>query len=65
MVLPLILGLPHAVAGGILCGQRISQNLGKPVGSIVPLADAVAAHEMLAGTRPHQRGKIVIDLNPC
>ena len=41
------------------------QELTIPVGSIVPLADAVAAHEMLAGTRPHQRGKIVIDLNPC
>jgi NADPH:quinone reductase-like Zn-dependent oxidoreductase len=31
-----------------------------PVGSVLPLADAVAAHEMLAGTRARQRGKIVI-----
>jgi len=36
----------------------------RPVGSIVPLADVVAAHEMLAGTRPHKRGKIVIEVNP-
>jgi NADPH:quinone reductase-like Zn-dependent oxidoreductase len=35
-----------------------------PVGSIVLLADAIAAHEMLAGTRPYKRGKIVIELNP-
>ena len=35
-----------------------------PVGSIVLLADAIAAHEMLAGTRAHKRGKIVIELNP-
>jgi NADPH:quinone reductase-like Zn-dependent oxidoreductase len=35
-----------------------------PVGSIVPLADAVAAHEMLAGARPHKRGKVVIEVNP-
>lgn len=31
-----------------------------PVGSVLPLADVIAAHEMLAGTRAHQRGKIVI-----
>jgi NADPH:quinone reductase-like Zn-dependent oxidoreductase len=30
------------------------------VGSILPLADAHVAHEMLAGTRPHKRGKIVL-----
>jgi NADPH:quinone reductase-like Zn-dependent oxidoreductase len=30
------------------------------VGSVLPLADAIAAHEMLAGTRAHQPGKIVI-----
>ena len=30
------------------------------MGSILPLAEAIAAHEMLAGTRAHQRGKIVI-----
>ena len=35
-----------------------------PVGSILPLADAVAAHEMLAGTRAHRRGKIVIKIAP-
>ena len=35
-----------------------------PVGSVLPLAEAIAAHEMLAGTRAHQRGKIVIEVNP-
>ena len=34
-----------------------------PVGSILSLADAIAAHELLAATRPHKRGKIVIELN--
>jgi NADPH:quinone reductase-like Zn-dependent oxidoreductase len=32
------------------------------VGNILPLTDARAAHEMLAGTRPHQRGKIVLQV---
>jgi NADPH:quinone reductase-like Zn-dependent oxidoreductase len=40
------------------------QELTVPVGSILPLANAVAAHEMLAGTRAHQRGKIVIKIAP-
>ena len=32
------------------------------VGSILTLADARAAHEMLAGARPHKRGKIVLQV---
>lgn len=32
------------------------------VGCVLPLTDAVAAHEMLAGVRPHPRGKIVLAL---
>jgi NADPH:quinone reductase-like Zn-dependent oxidoreductase len=32
------------------------------VGSILPLGDVRAAHEMLAGTRPHRRGKIVLQV---
>jgi NADPH:quinone reductase-like Zn-dependent oxidoreductase len=40
------------------------QELTIPVGSVLPLADAVAAHEMLARTRPHKRGKILIEVNP-
>src|SRR6516164_11310879 len=36
MVLPLILGLPYTVAAGILCDQRISQNLSTRTGSSVP-----------------------------
>ena len=31
-----------------------------PVGSVLPLSEARAAHEMLAGTRAHKRGKIVL-----
>jgi NADPH:quinone reductase-like Zn-dependent oxidoreductase len=30
------------------------------VGTVLPLAEACAAHEMLAGERPHKRGKIVL-----
>jgi NADPH:quinone reductase-like Zn-dependent oxidoreductase len=30
------------------------------VGTVLPLAEARAAHEMLAGERPHKRGKIVL-----
>ena len=35
-----------------------------PVGSVLPLADVIAAHEMLAGRRAHQPGKIVIKVAP-
>jgi NADPH:quinone reductase-like Zn-dependent oxidoreductase len=38
------------------------QELTIPVGSILPLTDAIDAHEMLAGTRAHKRGKIVIEV---
>jgi NADPH:quinone reductase-like Zn-dependent oxidoreductase len=31
-----------------------------PVGSVLPLGEARAAHEMLDGTRAHKRGKIVL-----
>ena len=33
-----------------------------PVGSVLPLSEARAAHEMLAGTRAHKRGKIVLSV---
>ena len=33
-----------------------------PVGSVLPLGEARAAHEMLAGTRAHKRGKIVLQV---
>jgi NADPH:quinone reductase-like Zn-dependent oxidoreductase len=36
------------------------KRLRTAVGSILPLAEVRAAHEMLAGTRPHKRGKIVL-----
>jgi len=40
-----------------MCADR---QLIVPVGSILPLAEVRAAHEMLAGTRAHSRGKIVL-----
>src|ERR1700722_4298761 len=33
-----------------------------PVGSVLPLGEARAAHEMLAGSRAHKRGKIVLQV---
>jgi NADPH:quinone reductase-like Zn-dependent oxidoreductase len=33
-----------------------------PVGSVLPLSEARAAHEMLAGSRAHKRGKIVLQV---
>jgi NADPH:quinone reductase-like Zn-dependent oxidoreductase len=42
--------------------MREKEKLTIPVGSVLPLEDAIAAHEMLAGTRPHKRGKIVLEV---
>ncbi|HMG77549.1 MAG TPA: zinc-binding dehydrogenase, partial [Xanthobacteraceae bacterium] len=33
-----------------------------PVGSVLPLGEARAAHEMLDGSRAHKRGKIVLQV---
>jgi NADPH:quinone reductase-like Zn-dependent oxidoreductase len=33
------------------------------VGAILPLADIRTAHEMLEGSRPHPRGKIVLRIS--
>jgi len=49
--------------------QRISKlidagKLSVTVGSVLPLAQARVAHEMLAGTVPHKPGKIVLELQP-
>jgi NADPH:quinone reductase-like Zn-dependent oxidoreductase len=43
-----------------LADMHAAKELVIPVGSVLPLADARAAHEMLAGTRAHKRGKIVL-----
>jgi len=43
-----------------LAQLREIHELTIPVGSVLLLADAIVAHEMLAGTRAHQPGKIVI-----
>ncbi|HEY0184727.1 MAG TPA: NADP-dependent oxidoreductase [Rhodopila sp.] len=39
-------------------------DLRSDVGTVLPLADACLAHEMLDGTRPHPRGKIVLQVAP-
>jgi len=41
-----------------------TEELVTSVGTVLPLAEARAAHEMLAGERPHERGKIVLRVNP-
>jgi len=41
-----------------------TEELVTSVGTVLPLAEARAAHEMLAGERPHERGKIVLCVNP-
>jgi NADPH:quinone reductase-like Zn-dependent oxidoreductase len=43
-----------------LADMHANKELTVPVGSVLPLAEARAAHEMLAGTRAHKRGKIVL-----
>jgi NADPH:quinone reductase-like Zn-dependent oxidoreductase len=43
-----------------LAEMYANQELVVPVGSVLPLGAARAAHEMLAGTRAHKRGKIVL-----
>jgi NADPH:quinone reductase-like Zn-dependent oxidoreductase len=43
--------------------DMVERNLVRTaVGSILPLVDARVAHEMLAGLRPHKRGKIVLQI---
>jgi NADPH:quinone reductase-like Zn-dependent oxidoreductase len=37
-----------------------AKELAASVGTVLPLAEARAEHEMLAGEPPHQRGKIVL-----
>ena len=45
-----------------LADMRAAKDLIIPVGSVLPLAEARAAHEMLAGTRARKRGKIVLNV---
>jgi NADPH:quinone reductase-like Zn-dependent oxidoreductase len=45
-----------------LADMHDSNELVVPVGSVLPLSEARAAHEMLAGTRAHKRGKIVLQV---
>jgi NADPH:quinone reductase-like Zn-dependent oxidoreductase len=52
----------NAAALAELARMHEKENLIIPVGSVLPLKDAIAAHEMLAGTRPHKRGKIVLEV---
>jgi hypothetical protein len=41
-------------------GEIAARQLTTSVGTIMPLAEARTAHEMLEGLRPHPRGKIVL-----
>jgi NADPH:quinone reductase-like Zn-dependent oxidoreductase len=43
-----------------IAGMFEKKQLTIPVGSVLPLSEARAAHEMMAGSRPHLRGKIVL-----
>jgi NADPH:quinone reductase-like Zn-dependent oxidoreductase len=40
------------------------KQIAAPVGAVLTLAEARAAHEMMAGERPRPRGKIVPPLRP-
>jgi hypothetical protein len=42
--------------------SAITASLFKSLRGSGKLADAIGAHEMLAGTRPHKRGKIVLEI---
>ena len=43
-----------------IAGMFEKKQLTIPVGSVLPLSEARAAHEMMAGSRPHVRGKIIL-----
>jgi|HubBroStandDraft_4_1064222.scaffolds.fasta_scaffold14598_2 NADPH:quinone reductase-like Zn-dependent oxidoreductase len=45
-----------------LAAMHDNNELVVPVGSVLPLGEARAAHEMLAGSRAHKRGKIVLQV---
>ena len=45
-----------------LADMHANNELVIPVGSVLPLSEVRAAHEMLAGTRAHKRGKIVLQV---
>src|SRR3984957_19119684 len=45
-----------------LADMHDNNELVIPVGSVLPLSEVRAAHEMLAGTRAHRRGKIVLQV---
>jgi NADPH:quinone reductase-like Zn-dependent oxidoreductase len=45
-----------------LADMHANSELVIPVGSVLPLSEVRAAHEMLIGTRAHKRGKIVLQV---
>jgi NADPH:quinone reductase-like Zn-dependent oxidoreductase len=47
---------------GTIARMLAAGTLATSVGTILPLADAVVAHEMLEGMRPRSRGKIVLQV---
>jgi NADPH:quinone reductase-like Zn-dependent oxidoreductase len=46
-----------------IAGMFERKQLAIPVGSVLPLSEARAAHETMAGVRPHLRGKIVLGVD--
>ena len=46
-----------------IAGMFERKQLTIPVGNVLPLSEARAAHEMMAGSRPHLRGKIVLAID--
>jgi len=43
-----------------IAGMFDKKQLTIPVGSVLPLSEAGATHEMMAGSRPHLRGKTML-----
>jgi NADPH:quinone reductase-like Zn-dependent oxidoreductase len=46
-----------------IAGMFANGQLTIPIGQVLPLSEARAAHEMMAGSRPHARGKIVLSVD--
>jgi NADPH:quinone reductase-like Zn-dependent oxidoreductase len=43
-----------------ITGMFEKKQLTIPVGSVLPFSEARAAHEVMVGSRPHLRGKIIL-----
>jgi hypothetical protein len=54
----------RGAGSAMLARMHEAERMTIPVGSVLPLVDEIGAHEMLAGARPHKRGKIVLEVVP-